>query len=124
MMNADLILHKLRTGSDAPPPVPRNQIVEMTGWTLMGRVGIYDPERRTWRNNDERTFQDDRDTTWHIYSTSGRGKHSGTTYVHLYRHGQMRIVNPDGTDTGDRVPTVYHYRGRAQDRLGTYDSID
>jgi hypothetical protein len=79
---------------------------------------------RRWENNKEGTYQDGSPATWHVYSTSGRGKQSRHTYVHLYRKGHARIVNEDGTPTGQRAPTVFHYRGKAQDKVGTYRAID
>jgi hypothetical protein len=103
----------------------RAQVSTMTGWELLTAVGIYDPEYRTWRNNEERNFQDETGQgTWRVYSTSGRGKQSRTTYVHLYRNGKARIVDSFGTDTGQRMPTVYHYRGKASDKISTYHEID
>jgi hypothetical protein len=103
----------------------RAQVEQMTGWELLTAVGIYDPEYRTWRNNEEHNFQDETGQgTWHVYSTSGRGKQGRITYVHLYRNGKARIVNPDGTDTGQRIPTVYHYRGKAGDKVSAYREID
>jgi len=101
----------------------RADVAQMTGRDLLASVGIYDPELRTWRNDDLRTYHDER-KTWTVYSTSGHGKRAGTTYVHLYTKGQARIVTPDGKDTGDRVEMVFHYRGKASDRVGTYREID
>lgn len=101
----------------------RARVPNMTGWELMQAAGIYDPEQRTWQNNDPRSFSDTT-RTWTVYSTSGRGRHNGTTYVHLLTKGTIRIVNPDGTPTGQSMPWTYHYRGRASERVGSFLEVD
>jgi hypothetical protein len=119
--------HKEQTMSEQSTiTLQRAQVGQMTGRELAKAIGIVDTRQGyydTWRNNDPRSFQME-GHTWHAYTTRGRGKRSGTTYLHLYRTYQARVVDPDGNDTGMRVDDVIHYRGKAQDKVGTYRAID
>lgn len=136
---ADAVLQECRPGREYYPdpadcitrerPNPRistltqAQAGAMTGWEFMKAVGIMDPVYRSWQHNKIEDFQID-GKTWHAYTTRGRGRYSGVTYVHLYTDIQARIVNPDGTDTGQRADRVVHYRGNAGEKIGQFREVD
>jgi len=102
--------------------VTREQMAHMTGWDLMQAVGIMDKVYRSWHHNDVRDFALN-GRTWHAYTTGGRGRHSHTTYVHVYREIQRRVVDPDGTDTGLRVDDVVHLRGKASAKIAEFQDV-
>jgi hypothetical protein len=119
--------HKENTMSEQSTiTLQRGQVGQMTGRELAKAIGIIDTREGyydSWQNNDMRSFQMEQ-STWHAYTTRGRGKRSGTTYLHLYKHVQLRVVDPDGKDTGMRVDDVVHYRGPWSAKIATYKQVD
>jgi len=76
-------------------------IAEMTGRTLMSLIGLLDKDG-TWYNGNHVSFRLN-GTEWTAYTTSGRGRLSGKTYLHIYRYVVCKVIDPDGKDTGGRV---------------------
>ena len=109
--------------TEATVTLDRAQVSKMTGMQLIKRVGIL--KDGTWQHNDIAThsFVMER-RTWHVYTTAGRGRQSGTTYVHMWRKTVLRIVDTDGVDTGGRVDDVVHYRGKMADKIGAFLRVD
>ena len=107
--------------TEATVTLDRTEVSKMTGMQLIKRVGIL--KNSTWRHHDERDFIMER-RTWHVYTTAGRGRKSGTTYVHMWRKTVLRIVDTDGVDTGGRVDDVVHYRGKMADKIGAFLRVD
>ena len=92
--------------------------LQMTGRWLMKAVGILD-KYDSWRHNDHVSFKLNC-VEWTAYTTAGRGKKSGITYLHIYRPVQVRVVDTDGRDTGMRVDDVKHLCGKASDPISSY----
>jgi len=108
------------TAQKGVPVLDPAAVAKMTGWELLKLVGIM--RDSSWRDGDGADFRTG-GHTWHVYTSTGRGKHRGT-YVHLWREIQRRIVLPDGTDTGSRVADVIHVRGKASERIGQMRAVD
>ena len=96
----------------------RPEIAQMTGRKLIEAIGLID-KYGGWCNNDHVPFVLN-GTEWTAYTTRGRGRSSGTTYVHIYRKVQLRVVDPDGNDTGMRVDDYEHMRGKDSDTFAHY----
>jgi len=101
--------------------VTKNELAQMTGRQLARTIGLIDPDG-CWLNNEHTPFHLN-GTPWTAYTTRGRGKNRHTSYLHIYRPVKLRVVDPDGHDTGMRVDDYDHMRGKLSDPLETYDWV-
>jgi len=84
---------------------------KLTGWQLWQTV----TGNNHYSTRESHTFETPRHT-WRVWMV--RSKNRGT-YCHLSTKIQLRITE-NGNDTGRRIEDAAHYRGKANEIIGTY----
>ena len=97
------------------PTISKEKFLEMTGTELMDFLNI----ERYNTDYQFRTPEGQVITTWLSWSNR-----YGRSYIHLTRPIKLRIVNPDGSDTGlPSVDDIFHLRGKTSAKLSDLQEV-
>jgi len=102
-------------------------LLGMTGRQLLQRLGMFPPDGQGGRiieTGEVRIIEGEkRAPVWTVRTTSGRGRASGKRFVHLSRPTVLRVVDPQGNDTGGRVNDVLHLRGAINQPIRDFQEV-